>query len=75
MPSWFDLMTLDATGPEDEPGIKSASALVSFSFILIDADRNMFEIEMNLQKTDDSAWMQFLITLANSVTIVMILIP
>ena len=33
MPSWFDLMTLDATGPEDEPGIKAASTLVShFSF-------------------------------------------
>jgi len=29
MPSWFDLMTLDATGPEDEAGIKSASALVN----------------------------------------------
>ena len=35
MPSWFDLMTLDATGPEDEPGIKAASTLVShFSFPL-----------------------------------------
>ena len=33
MPSWFDLMTLDATGPEDEPGIKAASTLVNqFSF-------------------------------------------
>ena len=32
MPSWFDLMTLDATGPEDEAGIKSASALVRFPF-------------------------------------------
>ena len=32
MPSWFDLMTLDATGPEDEAGIKSASALVKFPF-------------------------------------------
>jgi len=29
MPSWFDLMTLDATGPEDEPGIKAASTLVN----------------------------------------------
>ena len=35
MPSWFDLMTLDATGPEDEAGIKSASALVSFCFGLV----------------------------------------
>ena len=35
MPSWFDLMTLDATGPEDEAGIKSASALVSFGFGLL----------------------------------------
>ena len=35
MPSWFDLMTLDATGPEDEAGIKSASALVSFCFGLL----------------------------------------
>ena len=37
MPSWFDLMTLDATGPEDEPGIKAASTLVnqlSFHFDL-----------------------------------------
>ena len=32
MPSWFDLMSLDATGPEDEAGIKSASALVRFPF-------------------------------------------
>ncbi len=22
MPSWFDLLTLDASGPEDEAGIK-----------------------------------------------------
>ena len=35
MPSWFDLMSLDATGPEDEAGIKSASALVSFGFGLL----------------------------------------
>ena len=28
MPSWFDLMTLDASGPEDEAGIKKAFALV-----------------------------------------------
>jgi len=28
-PSWFDLMTLDASGPEDEQGIKTASALVN----------------------------------------------
>lgn len=25
MPSWFDLMTLDASGPEDEDGIKKAT--------------------------------------------------
>ena len=35
MPSWFDLMTLDATGPEDEAGIKSASALVTFVTIVM----------------------------------------
>merc|ERR1712080_594712 len=29
MPSWFDLMTLDATGPEDEQGIKAAAVLVN----------------------------------------------
>lgn len=28
MPSWFDLMSLDAAGPEDEPGIKAAAGLV-----------------------------------------------
>jgi len=28
MPSWFDLRTLDAEGPEDEEGIKRASDLV-----------------------------------------------
>ncbi|XP_039284367.1 acyl-protein thioesterase 1 [Nilaparvata lugens] len=28
MPSWFDLRTLDANGPEDEAGIKSASQQV-----------------------------------------------
>ncbi|KAK9880181.1 hypothetical protein WA026_010054 [Henosepilachna vigintioctopunctata] len=28
MPSWFDLRSLDASGPEDEDGIKSASHLV-----------------------------------------------
>jgi len=27
-PSWFDLMTLDANGPEDEPGIKKAAELI-----------------------------------------------
>jgi len=29
MPSWFDLMSLDPTGPEDEAGIKSAAGLVN----------------------------------------------
>lgn len=29
MPSWFDLLTLEATGPEDEAGIKKATALVN----------------------------------------------
>jgi len=29
MPSWFDLMTLEATGPEDEDGIKKAACLVN----------------------------------------------
>uniref|UniRef100_A0A4D5R9Z0 palmitoyl-protein hydrolase n=1 Tax=Scolopendra viridis TaxID=118503 RepID=A0A4D5R9Z0_SCOVI len=28
MPSWFDLMTLDASGPEDEEGIKKAATAV-----------------------------------------------
>lgn len=28
MPSWFDLRTLDATAPEDEEGIVSATTLV-----------------------------------------------
>ncbi|KAG8036913.1 hypothetical protein G9C98_004235 [Cotesia typhae] len=28
MPSWFDLRTLDATGPEDEEGIRKASEMV-----------------------------------------------
>lgn len=28
MPSWFDLMTLDANGPEDEEGIKKAAETV-----------------------------------------------
>lgn len=28
MPSWFDLKTLDAGGPEDEEGIKKAAKLV-----------------------------------------------
>ncbi|XP_049859659.1 acyl-protein thioesterase 2 isoform X2 [Schistocerca gregaria] len=28
MPSWFDLRTLDANGPEDEEGIKRATELV-----------------------------------------------
>jgi hypothetical protein len=27
MPSWFDLLTLDATGPEDEAGIKKVQNL------------------------------------------------
>lgn len=27
-PSWFDLLTLDANGPEDEPGIKKAAEIV-----------------------------------------------
>jgi len=27
-PSWFDLMTLDVNGPEDEPGIKKAAEIV-----------------------------------------------
>lgn len=27
-PSWFDLMSLDVNGPEDEPGIEKASALI-----------------------------------------------
>jgi len=29
MPSWFDLMSLDPKGPEDEAGIKSAASLVN----------------------------------------------
>lgn len=29
MPSWFDLMSLDPTGPEDEAGIKSAAKMVN----------------------------------------------
>jgi lysophospholipase-2 len=28
MPSWFDLMSLDPNGPEDEPGIRKAVAYV-----------------------------------------------
>lgn len=28
MPSWFDLFTLDESGPEDERGIKEAAKLV-----------------------------------------------
>lgn len=28
MPSWFDLFTLDESGPEDEHGIKEAAKLV-----------------------------------------------
>lgn len=28
MPSWFDLKTLDANGPEDEDGIKRATELI-----------------------------------------------
>jgi len=28
MPSWFDLMSLDPTGPEDEAGIKAAAQMV-----------------------------------------------
>lgn len=28
MPSWFDLFTLDESGPEDESGIKEAAKLV-----------------------------------------------
>lgn len=28
MPAWFDLKTLDATGPEDEEGIKQAAKLI-----------------------------------------------
>lgn len=28
MTSWFDLLTLDAEGPEDEKGIKAAGELV-----------------------------------------------
>ncbi|CAH1968289.1 unnamed protein product [Acanthoscelides obtectus] len=28
MPSWFDLKTLDESGPEDEPGIKAAAKQV-----------------------------------------------
>lgn len=27
-PSWFDLLTLDANGPEDETGIKKAAAII-----------------------------------------------
>lgn len=30
MPSWFDLKTLDADGPEDEEGIKRASESGTF---------------------------------------------
>lgn len=29
MPSWFDLMSLDPTGPEDEAGIKAAAQMVN----------------------------------------------
>ena len=29
MPSWFDLMSLDASGPEDEAGIRRASQMVN----------------------------------------------
>ena len=28
MPSWFDLMSLDPAGPEDEAGIKAAAKMV-----------------------------------------------
>lgn len=28
MPSWFDLFTLEASGPEDENGIKAAAKLI-----------------------------------------------
>ena len=36
MPSWFDLLTLDATGPEDEVGIKKVLFhLKSFQFFLV----------------------------------------
>jgi len=28
MPSWFDLKSLDPSGPEDEEGIKRASVIV-----------------------------------------------
>jgi len=28
-PSWFDLLTLDASGPEDEAGIKKAASLIN----------------------------------------------
>ena len=29
MPSWFDLMSLDPAGPEDEAGIKAAAKMVA----------------------------------------------
>ena len=65
MPSWFDLMSLDATGPEDEAGIKSASALVGFSFRLMPL-RELFAFEH---------WFIILDFLDDLDIIVMILIP
>lgn len=35
MPSWFDLKSLEATGPEDEKGIKQAAAEIR---LLIDEE-------------------------------------
>ncbi|XP_076317700.1 acyl-protein thioesterase 1-like [Tachypleus tridentatus] len=38
MPSWFDLMTLDVNGPEDEPGIKKAAETVQQ--LIADEEKN-----------------------------------